>query len=706
VRIAAGWSLDWRPAVASAIVLTAVALVGVLLPARSLECSFARLALSCWLLVPYGAGYLVSLVRPMYAERYLIVSSLPFILLVGRALTLLVVAAAQAAGDSRALRGQPAVRLSPWESPAVGRMRGTTSVLRPPIIVAAAIASVGIILALAVVPLDNVWIGLYQKSTYNTHMGDVDALYRPGDAVILDGASQLPLYSYYLRRPWPTFVLPSSLPLDPEKTSAELTDITRSHTGAWIFLYATPDYDPGYVVPRWLAQNAYRTYDNWQVTGRLQYYAFAPGASLLATATRVDFGGALELIEVESTTSSVTAGDSLPVRLRWTRPSVSSRPARVSLRLVDVNGDTWAQADKDVGGDFFQPSDWPNGQPFDDRHGLMVPPGTPPGDYRLLLNVYESGSPNPLPASGTGLKISPSGVILRSVQLTQPSDHLWTRGIGGYVPIGATFGSGIELEGFAGSPEVQAGGVASLSLYWKSLVDHPTATRLHADLVANSGSLVAQVDLPLATAAAPATSWTTGRVFREMYRIPVPAGLPPSDYHLRVQPLGDNQVSGPGPVGPSLATLSVLSGASLPPAVPPQHPLGDTLGTGIALAGFDLESDKIPPGGTLRLALHWTDVGPVDTDYTVFVHVLDANEKVVTQRDQQPAAGRRPTTSWTRGDQLVDSYSIDLPSTLSPGTFEIEIGMYNANTGARLPVTRDGQAAGDRIIISRIIVTS
>src|SRR5262249_11141689 len=148
--------------------------------------------------------------------------------------------------------------------------------LRRTIPLAASAALATLVLTLVLIPLDNVWKGLYLKSSYNTHVGDVDALFRPGDAVILDGTSQLPLYTYYLRKPWPTFGLPSSLPLDPVKTQSELENIARSHAGAWIFLYATQDYDPGYVVPRWLARNAYRTYDNWQVTGRLQYYLFAP----------------------------------------------------------------------------------------------------------------------------------------------------------------------------------------------------------------------------------------------------------------------------------------------------------------------------------------------------------------------------------------------------------------------------------------------
>jgi hypothetical protein len=336
----------------------------------------------------------------------------------------------------------------------------------------------------------------------------------------------------------------------------------------------------------------------------------------------------------------------------------------------------------------------------------MIPLGTPPGDYRLILNVYQDGSPDPLPATGSGSPIRPSGVELRRVQVGQPSDHLWFRGIGGYVPIGKATGAGLELDGFAGSTDAPAGAVAPLSIYWKSLTDRPTAALLHASLIANSGSVVAESDLPLATEAFPTTAWQTGDVLREMYRIPIPSALPPSRYQLRVQALEAGQSPALGAAGILLGTVNVAPGAAVTLASPPQHPLAYALGTSIALDGYDLESNRVAPGGKLRLALHWFDVAPVDGNYTVFVHLLDAREKVVAQQDQQPVAGHRPTSAWSKGDQIADSYELDVPVTTPPGTYVVEIGMYNANNGARLPVAKNQQPAGDRIIIAQIVVAA
>src|SRR5262249_22648899 len=169
----------------------------------------------------------------------------------------------------------------------------------------------------------------YVKSTYNTHVRDVGALAGPGDAIILDGTSQMPLYSYYVTRPWPTYPLPRSLPLDPAATAEELSQVATRHSGAWIFLYATPDYDPGYYVPTWLTAHAYPAFDDWAVSGRLQYYRFAPDAALTGRATALTFGNSLTLDRYAYLPNDLVAGEAIPIGLRWTRLATELRHPRV-----------------------------------------------------------------------------------------------------------------------------------------------------------------------------------------------------------------------------------------------------------------------------------------------------------------------------------------------------------------------------------------
>ena len=90
---------------------------------------------------------------------------------------------------------------------------------------------------------------------------------------------------------------------------------------------------------------------------------------------------------------------------------------------------------------------------------------------------------------------------------------------------------------------------------------------------------------------------------------------------------------------------------------------------------------------------------PPETDYTVFVHLLDAAGNSVAQADSQPQAGAYPTSFWDAGEVVGDAHVIELPATLAPGEYEIEIGWYVLSTGARLPVDGD---PGGALRLSRV----
>src|SRR5439155_24092278 len=84
VRVAAGWSVSWPIALGGALAVTALAALGLMVPPRSDDDRFLRTVLVFLRVTPFVAGFAISLVRPLYAERYLAVSSLPLILLAAR----------------------------------------------------------------------------------------------------------------------------------------------------------------------------------------------------------------------------------------------------------------------------------------------------------------------------------------------------------------------------------------------------------------------------------------------------------------------------------------------------------------------------------------------------------------------------------------------------------------------------------------------
>ena len=131
-----------------------------------------------------------------------------------------------------------------------------------------------------------------------------------------------------------------------------------------------------------------------------------------------------------------------------------------------------------------------------------------------------------------------------------------------------------------------------------------------------------------------------------------------------------------------------------------QHSLQARLGDGILFLGYDLSATEVIPGGSLRLVLYWQALARMDTSYTVFTHLIDEEGEIWGQKDNVPGEWTLPTTSWVEGEYITDRYEIPVKEDAPPGRYWIEIGMYNASTGARLPVyDEEGKALGDRLLL-------
>ena len=144
-----------------------------------------------------------------------------------------------------------------------------------------------------------------------------------------------------------------------------------------------------------------------------------------------------------------------------------------------------------------------------------------------------------------------------------------------------------------------------------------------------------------------------------------------------------------------------------------QRPMRASLGDSIQLVGYALDREQVSPGQTLLLTLEWQTQSPITNRYKVFTHVLGAmnpatQSPVWAQMDSEPVGGSRPTTSWQPGETIEDRYGLLIPKDAPSGEYTLEIGMYDANTLARLPV-RDAQGkrvADDNVILGTVRVVA
>lgn len=120
----------------------------------------------------------------------------------------------------------------------------------------------------------------------------------------------------------------------------------------------------------------------------------------------------------------------------------------------------------------------------------------------------------------------------------------------------------------------------------------------------------------------------------------------------------------------------------------------------IALLAVDIPDSTLQPGGQLALTLTWQSLGNLAENYTVFVQVLDEQDRIVGQVDSWPLQGTFPTGQWPAGERVEDPYLVQLSEELPPGRYRLQVGWYLLETLRRLPVVDEtGTAVDDKVVV-------
>ena len=339
--------------------------------------------LLCCTLVPVALFYALSLVRPLYADRYLIIVTPAFILLVAGGLLLL---------ERRA-----------WPVASV---------------------AIALILATSWVPLRDVNLAIAaQKEDWRGAYAEIAAGRHPNDAIIVHPGYVDTTLDYYEQRDprlaaIPVLTIPAEYfdgTRDENALDLYLQRLTAGYERVWLLI--SPDrlamLDPfdskgdcqSDRVRNWYCYNAH------QIEGRefngvwLGLYAYNRpfGAAFYPPPPiRLDraLGDSLTLVgygyDLAPGVSALRAGDAVPLVLHWTiRPPASGWFA-IRWRLLDANGQPVAGvgATEPLLGNF-QPRtfEYERRNAFWDYHDLALPRNLPAGQYRIAIDVAATASP-------------------------------------------------------------------------------------------------------------------------------------------------------------------------------------------------------------------------------------------------------------------------------------------------------------------------
>jgi hypothetical protein len=97
------------------------------------------------------------------------------------------------------------------------------------------------------------------------------------------------------------------------------------------------------------------------------------------------------------------------------------------------------------------------------------------------------------------------------------------------------------------------------------------------------------------------------------------------------------------------------------------------------------------------LLWHATTDAPPARDYSVYIHLMDANGEKIAQWDGIPLQNSYPTRFWRPDEYLMDVWVLTIPADTPTGAATLRFGLYDPLTQERLRVTVNGVPTGDGI---------
>ena len=386
------------------------------------------------------------------------------------------------------------------------------------------------------------------------------------------------------------------------------------------------------------------------------------------------------------------------VVLQWRALADLEADYKVAVYLLDGHGRVVGQTDKLLLSNYLETtSRWGAGQLEMDYYILSCRPATPPGKYTVQVAVYDASTMDRLSVFDAESGAYTTSIAIGELQVIKPLTPAEVQPQEQRPPSQVSIAPGLQLLGYD-LPVTAAGPgeTVRVALYWRAAEDVSRDYLVSLELKDDHGEpWFLQQDRPV-DGTYPTTEWDEGEVLRDWHDLAMPADMPQGAYQIFVGVLEEERLLGEV----VLDTIEVRGRARQFTIPQIQHPTEAKLGEAVQFLGYDLSSNEVAPGETLRLTLYWQALQEMEISYTVFTHLLDPGQRVWGQLDSIPGTGVMPTTSWLGGEVVTDRYEIVVNPEAPPGEYTVEIGMYDADTGQRLPVYGDDQALeGDRLLL-------
>lgn len=548
----------------------------------------------------------------------------------------------------------------------------------------------------------------FTKASFRDVARYVESHIAPGEAVLLTSGHLFPAFDYYYRGSAPQIRLPDDPTLNTDHVigydAANVLNQTLANArGVWVVLWQDEVVDPNGFIPMLLSSAGRETKiadaSFYQV--RLRHWTFDSGVRVPAapepgTARAANFKDKVALLGFDAPTPT-PADTGASFNLYYQALDASSDDYQVALRVRDAAGNLWGKQDRRPAGYNYPTTRWKKGEALFGAYTVPLLAGAPAGNYFVEVNFYAASDPSGLDVLapngapvGKTVKVGPIPVL----PAAQPASYA---ALNIQSSVSQTLGPFTLLGYQLGREKASAGEAIPLTLFWRADSKPDKDYRFRLWLGSSPTAL-----MPLANAQFPTSQWRAGETVRGQYLIEIPPDAAAGMQEIKLS-LDWGTDAGQALV---LAPFAVEKTDRV--FVEPNVTFAQraTFGSDyLALVGYDAPATA-RAGDSMIVSLVWQARGKMDKPYTEFIHLLDKDGKVVAQKDGEPVNGTRPTSGWVANEYITDIFNIPVKADVPPGTYQIEIGWYDAKDPAfaRLAALDAGGApAGDHIILQSSI---
>lgn len=358
------------------------------------------LVLSLYLGLPLLGVFFISLQRPIFHERYLILIVPAYLVTLAK--------------------GISAVRSFPIVTSFV-KARLSSLTLRLPMAVSLALLVVSSLYSL----FNYFYVPQYVKSPPWPALAHlIEETGQEGDVIIYNYPDPSPVY--YNDGRLPILLLPTDFPLDVKGTTDSLNQLLADNRRIWLVPHKADNWDADGFVETWLDRHADKVRQEAIDSLRLNLYLTPQTFLGLMQSVEADFGHQVRLLgyrlggdemAVDAYSLKMEPGQVLPLTLYWQATASMEVDYTVFTHLLQEGNGLWGQKDNQPVGGSYPTSQWTVGEMVVDKYDILVSSEAPKGKYLLEVGLYDLVTGERLPVLDQEGQVMDDRVILVELEI-------------------------------------------------------------------------------------------------------------------------------------------------------------------------------------------------------------------------------------------------------------------------------------------------